>query len=85
MIWECAITFGYFLRVFPDFRVSFLAYSRIFGYHFSVRFVFLFGMIQILSANFNICLMTLWNAAFRALVSYFLQSDLTYSRKKYWQ
>ena len=32
--------------------------------------------------DFDIFLMTLWNAACRALVSYFLQSDLTYSCKK---
>ena len=35
-----------------------------------------------LGIDFDILLMTIWNAACRALVSYFLQSDLTYFRKK---
>ena len=39
-------------------------------------------MIQILGIDCDILLMTLRNAACRALVFYFLQSDLTYSRKK---
>ena len=34
------------------------------------------------SAKLSILLMTLWNAACMALVSYFLQSDLTYLVKK---
>ena len=38
-------------------------------------------MIQLLGTDFDICLMTLWNVAFRALFSYFLQSDLTCSCK----
>ena len=38
-----------------------------------------------LGIDFDILLMALWNAACRALVSHFLQSDLICSCKKEWQ
>ena len=67
MIQGCAIILG-----------SFLGCSRIFGY--------LFGLFPDFWVSFflvnDILSMTLWNVACRALVSYFLQSDLTYSCKK---
>ena len=39
-------------------------------------------MIQLLGTDFDVCLITLRIDAFRASVSYFLQSDLTYFAEK---
>ena len=36
----CFQIFGYLFGLFPDFWVSFFGYSRIFGYHFLVKFDF---------------------------------------------
>ena len=68
------IFFGYLLRVFPDFWVSI----------FLVKFDF-FKNNPDFWVLILILLMTLWNVTSRALVSDFLQSDLTYSCKKEWQ
>ena len=38
--WGCSRIFGYLLGLFPDFWVSFFGYSRIFWYHFLVKFDF---------------------------------------------
>ena len=65
--------FGYFWGLLPDFWVPFLGYSRIFGYHFLVKFDFFknnpdFGVLILIFPS-----MTLWNVACRALVSMILQ------------
>ena len=59
--------------LFPDFWVLFSGYSRIFGYHFLVKFDFFknnpdFGVLIFIFPS-----MTLWNVACRALVSMILQ------------
>ena len=59
---------GTFVGYFADFWVSF----------FLVKFDFFKSNPDFLGIDFDILLMTLWNVACRALVSYFLQSDLTY-------
>ena len=61
-----------FWRLLLDFWVSFFAYSRISGYHVLVKFDFFknnpdFGVLILIFP-----LITLWNVAHRALVSYFL-------------
>ena len=65
---------------------TFFSDSRIFEYHFLVQFDFFRNnpdfWVLILSFYLK---MTLWNAACRALVSDFLQSDLKYSCKTEWQ
>ena len=63
------VPFGLFL----DFWVPFFGYSRIFGYHFLVKFDFFqnnpdFGVLILIFPS-----MTLWNVACRALVSMILQ------------
>ena len=80
--------FGYFLELLPDFWVPFWAipgflgvtfgYSRIFGYHFLVKFDFVrnnpdFGLLILILPS-----MTLWNVACRALVSMILQFSLLF-------
>ena len=64
--------FGYHVWLFPDFWVSVLGYSWIFGYQFLVKFDLFknnpdFGVLILIFPS-----MTLWNVACRALVSYFL-------------
>ena len=83
MIQGSAIILGTFLGLlpdfwvpfwlFPDFWVLFSGYSRIFGYHFLVKFDFFknnpdFGVLILIFPS-----MTLWNVACRALVSMILQ------------
>ena len=76
----CSQIFGYLFGLFPDFWVSFFGYSRIFGYHFLVKFDLFknnpdFGVLILIFPS-----MTLWNIACRALVSMILQfSFLFYS------
>ena len=60
--------FGYFFGVAPGFLGTFLGYSRIFGYHFLVKFDFFqnnpdFGVLNLIFPS-----MTSWNVACRALV-----------------
>ena len=91
---------GSFSGLLPDFWVPFwvpfwvtsgflgilFCYSRIFGYNFFlVKFGFLKNNPDFLGIDFSMLLKTLWNVACRALVSYFLHSDLTYSCGKEWQ
>ena len=69
----CSWIVGYLFGLFPDFWVSFFGYSRIFGYHFLVKFDFFknnpdFGVLILIFPS-----MTLWNVACRALVSMILQ------------
>ena len=69
----CSWIFGYLFGLFPNFWVSFFSYSRIFGYHFLVKFDFFknnpdFGVLILIFPS-----MTLWNVACRALVSMILQ------------
>ena len=64
---------GTFFGLFPDFWVSSFGYSRIFGYHFLVKFYFFknnsdFGVLILIFPS-----VTLWNVACRALVSMILQ------------
>ena len=59
----CSQSFGYLFGLFPDFWVSFFGYSRIFGYHFLVKFDFFknnpdFGVSILIFPS-----MTLWNVA----------------------
>ena len=61
-----------FWGLLPDFWVSFFGHSRIFGYHFLVKFDLFknnsdFGVLILIFP-----LMTLWNVEHRILVSYFL-------------
>ena len=70
--------FGYFFGVAPGFLGTFLGYSRIFGYHFLVKFDFFrnnsdFGVLILIFPS-----MTLWNVACRALVSMILQFSLLF-------
>ena len=84
--------FGYFFggapgflgtfRAILGFLGTFMGYSRIFGYHFLVKFDFFKNNQGFLGIDLDILLMTLWNVACRPLVSYFLHSDLNYSCKK---
>ena len=72
MIRGCAIILGTFLGIAPGFLGINFGYSRIFGYHFLVKFDFFKN-----NPNFVVLIlifpsMTLWNVARRALVSYFL-------------
>ena len=65
--------FGKFFGLFPDFWVSSFGYSRIFGYHFLVKFDFFknnsdFGVLILIFPS-----MTLWNVACWALISMILQ------------
>ena len=76
----CSWNFGYLFGLFPDFWVSFSGYSRIFGYHFLVKFVFFknnpdFGVLILIFPS-----MTLWNVACRALVSMILQFSFLFYR-----
>ena len=69
----CSWIFGYLFGLFPEFWVPFFGYSRIFGYHFLVKFDFFlnnpdFGVLILIFTS-----MTLWNVACRALVSMILQ------------
>ena len=71
MIRGCAIILGTFLEVAPGFLDTFLGYSRIFGYHFLVKFAFFqnnpdFGELILIFPK------ALWNVARRALVSMIL-------------
>ena len=64
--------FGYLLGLLPDFGVSFWAILGFLGVIFLVKFDFFknnpdFGVLILIFQ-----LMTLWNVACRALVSYFL-------------
>ena len=64
---------GTFFRLFPDFWVSFLGYSRIFGNHVLVKFDFFrnnpdFGVLILIFPS-----RTLWNVACKAVVSMILQ------------
>ena len=84
MIWGCAIIlgtflggcswiFGYLFWAIPGFLGTISCYSRIFGYHFLVKFDFFknnsdFGVLILIFPS-----MTLWNIACRALVSVILQ------------
>ena len=70
--------FGYFFGVAPGFLGTFLGYSRIFGYHFLVKFDFFqnnpdFGVLILIFPS-----MTLGNVACRALVSMILQFSLLF-------
>ena len=72
MIQGCAIFLDTFFGLLPDFWVSFFGYSRIFEYHFLVKFDFFkdnadVGVLILICPS-----MTLWNVACRARVSYFL-------------
>ena len=63
---------GYFLGVAPGFLGIIFGYSRIFGYHFLVKFDLFknnpdFAVLILIFPS-----ITLWNVARRALVSYFL-------------
>ena len=84
----CAIILGTFSGLLPDFWVPFWAiwisgyhffgYSRIFGYHFLVKFDFFrnnsdFGVLILIFPS-----MTLWNVACRALVSMIPQFSLLF-------
>ena len=65
--------FGYFFGVAPGFLGTFFGYSRIFGYHFLVKFDFFlnnpdFEVLILIFAS-----MILWNVACRALVSMILK------------
>ena len=69
----CSRIFGYLYGLFPNFWVSFFGYSRIFGYHFLVKFDFFQN-----NRDFRVLIlifpyMTLWNVVCRALVSMILQ------------
>ena len=69
----CFRILGYIFGLFPDFCVSFFGYSRIFGYHFLVKFDFFqnnpdFGALILIFPS-----MTMWNVACRALVYMILQ------------
>ena len=56
----------------PVFLGTFLGYSRIFGYHFLVKFDFFTNnRSRFLGTDFYILLMTFWNAACMGLVSFF--------------
>ena len=73
MIRGCAIILGTFFGVALGFLGTFLGYSRIFGYHFSVKFDFFKN-----NSDFRVLIlifpsMTLGNVACRALVSMILQ------------
>ena len=64
---------GTFFGLFPDFWVSFFGYSRIFGYHFLVKFDFFknnsdFGVLILIFPS-----MTSGNVACKALLSMILQ------------
>ena len=69
----CSRIFGYLFGLFPDIWVSFFGYSRIFGYHFLVKFDFFLNNpdFQVLILIFPS--MTLRNVACRTLVSMILQ------------
>ena len=69
---ECAIILGTFLGVAPGFLGIISGYSRIFGYHFLVKFVFFKNNPDFVVLILIFPSMTLWNIARRALVSYFL-------------
>ena len=73
MIQGCAIILGTFLRVAAGFLGTFLGYSRIFGYHFLVKFYFFknnpdFGVLILIFPSMTLC-----SVARRALVSMILQ------------
>ena len=68
----CAIILGIFWGLLPDFWVSFFGYSRIFGYHFLVKFDFFKSNPDLVVLILIFPSMTLWNIAGRALVSYYL-------------
>ena len=74
----CSRIFGYLFGLFPVFGYHFFGYSRIFEYHFLVKFDFFrnnpdFGLLILICPS-----MTLWNVAFRALVSMILQFSLLF-------
>ena len=64
--------FGYFLGVAPGFLGIIFGYSRIFGYHFLVKFDFFKNNPDFVVLILIFPSMTLWNVALRALVSCFL-------------
>ena len=73
LFWVAPGFLGTFFGPFPDFGESFFGYSRIFGYHFLVKFDFFknnsdFGVLILIFPS-----MTLGNVACRALVSMILQ------------
>ena len=69
----CSWIFGYLFGLFPDFWVSFFGYSRIFGYHFLVKFDFFLNNPDFAVLILILPSMTVWNVACRALVSMILQ------------
>ena len=81
IFWVAPGFLGTFLGYFWIFGNLYFCYSRIFGYNFfGVKFGFFKN-----NPDFDMLLMMLWNVACRALVSYFLHLDLTYSCRKEWQ
>ena len=77
--------FWVLFAVLSDFWAPFWAIPGFLGIIFLVKFDFFRNNPDFWYIDSDILLMTLWNAACRALVSYLLKSDLTCSCKKEWQ